>query len=80
MAEKLRLAPEQVIERAIAAIQLARNYTDDVEFSTEDGGRSEIDFYAGLSKLPLKLVQPPSTFQILSATTCRTSMPPALKP
>ena len=44
MAEKLRLAPEQVIERAVAAIRLARRYTDDVEFSAEDGGRSEIDF------------------------------------
>ena len=54
MAEKLRLAPEQVIERAIAAIQLARNYTDDVEFSTEDGGRSEIDFLCRIIEAAIK--------------------------
>ncbi|MEE4377900.1 MAG: 2-isopropylmalate synthase [Candidatus Competibacteraceae bacterium] len=44
MQMKLRLEPEQVLEQAVAAVQLARNWTDDVEFSAEDAGRSELDF------------------------------------
>jgi len=44
MQHKLRMTPDQVVEHAVAAIRYARNYTDDVEFSAEDAGRSEIDF------------------------------------
>ncbi|HEC16290.1 MAG TPA: 2-isopropylmalate synthase [Sedimenticola sp.] len=44
MREKLRMRPEEVIERAVAAVKRARRYTDDVEFSPEDAGRSEPDF------------------------------------
>ena len=44
MREKLRMSPEQVVERAVAAVQQARGYTDDVEFSPEDAGRSDLDF------------------------------------
>ena len=44
MKMKLRMAPEQVIEQAVKAVQWARQYTDDVEFSPEDAGRSETDF------------------------------------
>ena len=44
MQHKLRMSPDQVVEHAVAAIRHARNYTDDVEFSAEDAGRSEIDF------------------------------------
>ncbi len=44
MKNKLRMAPEQVIEQAIKAVKWARQYTDNVEFSPEDAGRSEIDF------------------------------------
>jgi 2-isopropylmalate synthase len=44
MANKLRLTPDEVFERAVAAVKRARRYTDDVEFSPEDAGRSEIDF------------------------------------
>lgn len=48
MEKKLNMTPEQVVERAVAAVRLARNYTDDVEFSPEDAGRSEIDFLCRL--------------------------------
>ena len=41
---KLRMASEQVIEHAVRAVQRARQYTDNVEFSPEDAGRSEEDF------------------------------------
>ncbi len=44
MQMKLRMTPEQVLEQAVWAVRHARRYTDDVEFSPEDAGRSEIDF------------------------------------
>ncbi|BBD77848.1 2-isopropylmalate synthase [Hydrogenophilus thermoluteolus] len=44
MEKKLRMSPDQVLEQAVKAIGWARRYTDDVEFSAEDAGRSEIDF------------------------------------
>ena len=44
MERKLRMTPDQVLERAVAAVQYARQFTDDVEFSPEDAGRSELDF------------------------------------
>ena len=44
MQHKLRMTPEQVIEQAVHAVKRARRYTDNVEFSAEDAGRSEIDF------------------------------------
>ena len=44
MQYKLRMQPDAVLERAIHAVKRARNYTDDVEFSLEDGSRSEFDF------------------------------------
>ena len=45
---KLRMTPDQVLEQAVMAVRLARQYTDDVEFSPEDAGRSEIDFLCRL--------------------------------
>ncbi len=44
MQEKLRMQPDEVVERAVWAVKRARQYTDDVEFSPEDAGRSEPDF------------------------------------
>ena len=44
MKMKLRMEPAQVIEHAVRAVKRARQYTDDVEFSPEDAGRSEEDF------------------------------------
>ena len=44
MQDKLRMTPEQVFDRAVAAVTQARNSTDDVEFSPEDAGRSDLDF------------------------------------
>ncbi len=41
---KLNMQPEQVIEHAVRAVKRARNYTDNVEFSPEDAGRSDEDF------------------------------------
>lgn len=44
MKMKLRMEPDQVIENAVRAVTRARQYTDDVEFSPEDAGRSEPEF------------------------------------
>ena len=44
MEKKLRMEPSQVLDAAVAAVKLARNYTDDVEFSAEDAVRSDLDF------------------------------------
>jgi 2-isopropylmalate synthase len=48
MQMKLRMTPEQVLEQALKAIGWARQYTDNVEFSPEDAGRSEPDFLCRL--------------------------------
>ena len=44
MERKLRMSPDQVVEQAVWAVRRARQFTDNVEFSAEDAGRSEIDF------------------------------------
>ncbi|MDH5484161.1 MAG: 2-isopropylmalate synthase [Gammaproteobacteria bacterium] len=44
MQMKLRMQPDQVLEQAVAAVKMARQFTDNVEFSPEDAGRSETDF------------------------------------
>ena len=44
MEVKLRMTPDQVLEQAIRSVRFARNLTNDVEFSAEDGYRSEMDF------------------------------------
>ncbi|MFC7513986.1 2-isopropylmalate synthase [Herbaspirillum sp. GCM10030257] len=44
MEKKLRMTPDQVFEQAKQAVRFARQFTDDVEFSPEDGSRSDMDF------------------------------------
>jgi 2-isopropylmalate synthase len=41
---KLRITRDECIEAAVAAVRLARQFTDDVEFSAEDATRSDADF------------------------------------
>ena len=48
MQMELRMSPEQVLEQAVKSVKWAREYTDDVEFSPEDAGRSEHDFLCRL--------------------------------
>jgi 2-isopropylmalate synthase len=38
---KLKKSQQQVLDEAVAAVELARQYTDDVEFSAEDATRTE---------------------------------------
>ena len=47
---KLHKTREQVLEQAVAAVELSRRYTDDVEFSAEDATRTEPEFLEEISK------------------------------
>ena len=38
------MTPDQVVDAAVAAVRIAKEYTDDVEFSAEDAVRSDMDF------------------------------------
>ncbi len=44
MKHKLRMDPEQVVERVVEMVGYARSLCDDVEFSPEDAGRSDPQF------------------------------------
>ncbi len=44
MKYKLRMEPDAVLQLAVDSVTLARQHTDDVEWSAEDGSRTEPDF------------------------------------
>jgi 2-isopropylmalate synthase len=44
LAKKLNISREQCLTNAVAAVKLARKYTDDVQFSAEDATRSDMEF------------------------------------
>jgi 2-isopropylmalate synthase len=46
---KLRKSRQQVLEEAVAAVELARRYVDDVEFSAEDATRTDPDYLEQVS-------------------------------
>lgn len=54
MEKKLRMTPEQVLEQSIQAVRFARNLAGDIEYSAEDGYRSEIDFLARVCEAVIK--------------------------
>jgi 2-isopropylmalate synthase len=54
MERKLRMTPDQVVEQAVKSVKLARSYRDDVEFSPEDAGRSEVDFLCRILEQVIK--------------------------
>jgi 2-isopropylmalate synthase len=47
---KLRKTRAQVLEEAVAAVELSRRYADDVEFSAEDATRTEPEFLEEIAK------------------------------
>src|ERR1700746_1056814 len=47
---KLKKTQQQVLDDAVAAVELARRHVDDVEFSAEDGSRTDPDFLEKISK------------------------------
>jgi 2-isopropylmalate synthase len=54
MEKKLRMTPQQVLEQAKLAVRYARNACPDVEFSPEDGSRSEPDFLCRVLEAVIK--------------------------
>ncbi len=46
---KLHKTRQQVLDEAAAAVELARSYVDDVEFSAEDGARTDPDYLEQIS-------------------------------
>ena len=54
MKEKLRMSPDEVLEQAIKSVRQARQYTDNVEFSPEDAGRSDPDFLCRIIEATIK--------------------------
>ena len=54
MQAKLRMTPEQVLERAVASVKQARSLVAEVEFSAEDAGRSDIDFLCRVVEAVIK--------------------------
>lgn len=52
--DKLRKNNHQIIEMATRAIQYARRFTDDVEFSCEDAGRTSIDYLCQMIEQAIK--------------------------
>jgi 2-isopropylmalate synthase len=51
MEKKLRMTPEQVKAETVASVARAKGYTSDVEFSPEDGSRSDVDFMCEVLQL-----------------------------
>jgi len=47
---KLKMSRQQVLDNAVAAVELARSFVDDVEFSAEDGARTDPDFLEQVSR------------------------------
>jgi 2-isopropylmalate synthase len=43
---KLKMAKEEIVKRAVEGVKMAREKFDDVEFSTEDAARTELEFLA----------------------------------
>jgi len=69
IATKLRSTLDEVIERAVYMVKRARNYTDDVEFSCEDAGRTPIEDLARVVEAAINAGATPS------ATPCRLNFP-----
>ncbi len=51
---KLNSNPDEIIERAIAAVKYAKKYVEDVEFYAEDAGRTENEYLARVVEAVIK--------------------------
>jgi 2-isopropylmalate synthase len=54
MEKKLRMTPDQVFEQAKQSVRFARNLVADVEFSPEDGYRSDMDYLCRVLEAVIK--------------------------
>ncbi len=46
---KLKKAFEEIVRLSVESVQMARQYVDDVEFSPEDGSRTELNYLADIT-------------------------------
>jgi 2-isopropylmalate synthase len=51
---KFNATPEEIIERAIAAVKYAKGFVEDIEFYAEDAGRSENEYLARVIEAVIK--------------------------
>ncbi len=51
---KLRMTPDEIVERAVAGVKRAASYCDDIEFSPEDACRTEHDFLCRVVEAAIK--------------------------
>ncbi|OAI50613.1 2-isopropylmalate synthase, partial [Betaproteobacteria bacterium SCGC AG-212-J23] len=54
MEKKLRMTPEQVLEQSKLSVRFAKKHCPDVEFSPEDGSRSDVDFLCRVLEAVIK--------------------------
>ncbi|HEX4173147.1 MAG TPA: 2-isopropylmalate synthase, partial [Acetobacteraceae bacterium] len=54
MKYKLRMEPEEVLQAVVDSVELARQFTDDVEWSAEDGTRTDPDFLCRCCEAAIK--------------------------
>ena len=55
MRYKFNATPDQILERAIAAVSHAKSYVEDVEFYAEDAGRTDNEFLARVCEAVIKV-------------------------
>ncbi|WP_324298915.1 2-isopropylmalate synthase [Galbibacter sp.] len=51
---KFKSTPEDIIERAVAAVKYAKSFVEDVEFYAEDAGRTDNEFLARVCEAVIK--------------------------
>jgi 2-isopropylmalate synthase len=51
---KFNATPEEIIERAVAAVKYAKKFVEDVEFYAEDAGRSDNEYLARVIEAAIK--------------------------
>jgi 2-isopropylmalate synthase len=54
MQMKLRMTPDEVVSQAVRSVKRATKFTDNIEFSPEDAGRSDIDFLCRIIEAAIK--------------------------
>ncbi|QHI37856.1 2-isopropylmalate synthase [Kordia antarctica] len=54
MKYKFKATPDQIIERAVAAVKYAKSFVEDVEFYAEDAGRTDNEFLARVCEAAIK--------------------------
>jgi 2-isopropylmalate synthase len=51
---KLKMTRDEVVQQAVDSVKYARSFTENVEFSTEDGSRTDLDFMCRIVEEAIK--------------------------